>query len=126
MENRYQKWVTVSYLAVAVLVGYIAFTGALNLAAAWDLETRIRVTNLDLIIRGISVLVAGIIFVLLYRHEKANVFMNEVMMELSRVSWPTQKETSSATMVVVIMVMISGMVLGFLDYLWTELLRLVV
>ncbi|OFZ85855.1 MAG: preprotein translocase subunit SecE [Bdellovibrionales bacterium RIFOXYD1_FULL_55_31] len=52
--------------------------------------------------------------------------MNEVMMELSRVSWPTQKETSSATMVVVIMVMISGMVLGFLDYLWTELLRLVV
>ncbi|OFZ55570.1 MAG: preprotein translocase subunit SecE [Bdellovibrionales bacterium RIFOXYC1_FULL_54_43] len=52
--------------------------------------------------------------------------MNEVMMELSRVSWPTQKETSSATMVVVIMVMISGMVLGFLDYLWTVLLKWVV
>ncbi|OFZ19284.1 MAG: preprotein translocase subunit SecE [Bdellovibrionales bacterium GWB1_55_8] len=49
--------------------------------------------------------------------------MNEVMVELSRVSWPTQKETTSATMIVLVMVIISGVLLGFLDYLWTVLLK---
>jgi preprotein translocase subunit SecE len=49
--------------------------------------------------------------------------MNEVAMELSRVSWPTQKETTAATFMVIIMVVISGMVLGFFDYLWTVLLK---
>jgi preprotein translocase subunit SecE len=51
--------------------------------------------------------------------------MNEVMVELSRVTWPTQKETTTSTIVVIVMVVISGLILGFLDYLWTALLKLV-
>ncbi|OGD43298.1 preprotein translocase subunit SecE [Candidatus Azambacteria bacterium RIFOXYD1_FULL_42_11] len=64
-------------------------------------------------------------FLALLRNQKANKFMNEVMVELSRVTWPTQKETSSATFIVIIMVLISGLILGLLDYVWTKLLQLV-
>ena len=49
--------------------------------------------------------------------------MNEVMVELSRVAWPTQKDTSSATLVVMIMVIVSGMILGLLDYFWIQLIK---
>jgi len=121
METRYQKWVTVSYLAAAVLVGYVVFALSQRLAGVYDLETRVR--NVELILRGVSVLLAAIFFFVLLRHQKANTFMNEVMVELSRVSWPTQKETTSATMIVLVMVIISGVLLGFLDYLWTVLLK---
>ncbi len=121
MESEHQKWVNLSYLAVAILFGYIIFSTTGKIVGAYDLEARVR--NIDLILRGISVLSGGILFLVLYKHEQANQFMNEVMVELSRVTWPTQKDTRSATVVVIIMVLISGMILGLLDYCWVQLLK---
>ncbi len=121
MENQFQKWVNLSYLAAAVLLYYIVFELSAKLVGMYDFEARVR--NIDLIIRLASVAIGGILFFVLYKNEQVNQFMNEVMMELSRVTWPTQKETSSATFVVIVMVLISGFILGFLDYFWTLLLK---
>jgi preprotein translocase SecE subunit len=121
MESNYQKWVNLSYLAVAILLGYLVFSLAAKVVGIYDLETRVR--NVELIIRGLSMVAAGILFLVLYRNQQANQFMNEVMVELSRVTWPTQKETINGTIVVIIMVIFSGLVLGLLDYLWTTLLK---
>ena len=121
MESQNQKWVNLSFLAAAILVGYIVFTLSGKIVAAYDLETRIR--NVDLILRGAAVAVGAILFISLYRNERGNQFMNEVVVELSRVVWPTPKETSSATMIVIIMVVISGVVLGLLDYCCVELMK---
>jgi preprotein translocase subunit SecE len=123
METQYQKWVNLSYLAMAGLVGYIIFSAGLHTAAAYDLEARVR--NVDLMVRGASLLVGAILFFGLYRSTLANQFMNEVMNELAKVTWPTQKETTNATIVVIVMVLISGMILGLLDYIWTALLKMV-
>lgn len=124
MDTRFQKWVTVSYVAVGVLLGYIASAALNKIVGIYDLETRIR--NVYFYVQGASVALGFILFIVLLRHKQVNDYMNEVMVELSRVSWPTQKETSSATIIVIIMVLISGMILGFLDYLWTVLLKAVV
>jgi preprotein translocase subunit SecE len=121
MESQYQKWVNLSYLAIAALVAYIFFTFTLQLSATFDWETRVR--DIDTIVRVGSIGIGALVFFILFRNEKANVFMNEVAAELARVTWPTQKETSSATFIVIVMVMISGLVLGFLDYVWTKLLQ---
>ena len=121
MENQYQKWVNLSYLLLAGVVAYIVFALGIRLVGQFDLETRIH--NIELVVRGASVGLGGLVFLVLWRHQQANQFMNEVMVELSRVTWPTQKETSSATVVVIVMVLISGAVLGFLDYVWTSLLK---
>lgn len=121
MESQFRKWVNLSYLALAVLVGYVVFAGAFQLVGVYDLEARVR--NLDLVIRGLSALAGAVLFVALYRNRRANQFMDEVMLELSRVTWPTQKETSGATFIVVVMVLISGVILGLLDYLWTIVLK---
>lgn len=121
MENQYQKWVNLSYFALAVLVGYILFALTNKVVGAYDLETRVR--NLEVIVRVGSMAVAGITFLVLYRNAKANQFMNEVMMELSRVTWPSQKDTGSATAIVIIMVLVSGVVLGLLDYAWIRVIQ---
>jgi len=121
METEHQKWVNLSFLAVAILFGYIIFSTSGKIVGAYDLEARVR--NVDLILRGISAVAGGILFLVLYKNEQANQFMNEVIVELSRVTWPTQKDTRSATIVVIIMVLISGVVLGFLDYCWVQLLK---
>jgi preprotein translocase subunit SecE len=124
MEKQYQKWVNLSYVAAAILVGYIVYVATQKVTALYDVEVRIR--NIDLFIRLLSLVAGGIVFFVLSRHKEVNKFMNEVVVELSRVTWPTQKETSSATFIVIIMVLISGVVLGFLDYVWTKVLQLVV
>lgn len=124
MDKQHQKWVNLSYLAVAALLGYLVFAFAQKMAGVYDLEARIR--NIDLIVRLISLALGGLAFLILYRNERANEFMGEVVLELSRVTWPTQKETTSATFIVIIMVLISGMVLGFFDFVWTKLLQWVI
>ena len=121
--SQYQKWVNLSYLAVAGLVLYITFTAGQYAVGAYDLESRVR--NVELILRGGSIVLGGIVFFVLYRHEQANQFMNEVVTELSRVTWPSHKETSNSTIVVIVMVIVSGLVLGFFDYVWTNLLKMV-
>src|SRR4051812_2347992 len=110
MESQHQKWVNLSYLAAALLFGYVVFSMTGKIVGAYDLETRIK--SIDLILRGISIVAGGLLFLGLYKNKQANQLMNEVMLELARVTWPTQKETTSATFIVVIMVVISGLVLG--------------
>lgn len=121
MEGQHQKWVNLSYLALAAVVAYVVFAVSVQLVGAYDLEARVK--SIEWIIRGLSLVAAAAVFFGLSRHQQANQFMNEVVVELSRVTWPTQKETASATMIVIIMVVVSGMVLGLLDYLWTTLLK---
>jgi preprotein translocase subunit SecE len=121
MENRYQKWVSLSYLAAAGLLGYIVFSILGTIVASYDIEARIR--YIEVILRVVSVAVGAILFFVLYRNQRVNQFMNEVMGELARVTWPSTRDTSSATMIVIVMVVISGIVLGFLDYFWVQLLK---
>jgi len=118
MENR-QTYVNLSFLAVAALVAYVLFALAGKIAGTYDLEARIP--NIDLVLRGVSILVGAIVFFVLYRNDQSNQYMNEVVVELSRVTWPAGKETYRATIVVVIMVMIAGFCLGGLDWVWTQL-----
>ena len=121
MESQHQKWVNLCYLAAAAVVGYVVFTFSSGLVGAYDLESRVR--SIDLVVRLLSIVVGAILFFVLYKNDNSNQFMNEVVVELTRVTWPTQKETSSATMIVMIMVLISGMILGLLDYVWTRVIQ---
>jgi preprotein translocase SecE subunit len=124
MESQYQKWVNLSYLALAALVGYIVFALSFKAVGAWDLEARVH--NVELIVRGFSLLVGGLLFLILWKNQKSNQFMNEVVNELVRVTFPTPKETMNATVVVIVMVLVSGLILGLFDYICTVLLKWIV
>ncbi len=60
MESQHQKWVNLSYLALAILFGYIIFSMAGKIVGAYDLEARVR--NVELILRGVSVVCGGYSF----------------------------------------------------------------
>jgi len=113
MESQLQRWVNLAYLAFAALVAYLLLSGTSWMLAFYNLETR----NTQLWLRVGAVVVAAAVFAGLYFHERTNQFMNEVMVELSRVTWPTARDTSSATFVVIVMVLISGFVLGVFDWI---------
>ena len=121
METQQKRWVSLSYAAAAVLLGYLVFAGGMYVGGSYDVEARVK--NYELVVRGLSFLMGLVLYVSLSRHKQVNQFMGEVVSELSRVSWPTQRETGYSTLVVIVMVVISGLILGFFDYLWTVLLK---
>ena len=75
----------------------------------------------DLVINGFAILVAGTAAVVAYRNERVHASVVEVTRELEKVTWPTRKETSAATVVVIVTVLISAAILSSFDVLWSKL-----
>jgi len=121
MENSNQKWVSVTFLAFSVLIGYIIFAGLFKLAGVYDFEAKVK--NIDLVIRLVSIGIGALLFLILYKNDTANQFMHETVTELSRVTWPTNKETISSTWIVIIMVLVTGLILGLFDKFWTLVIQ---
>jgi len=63
--------------------------------------------------------------VAMYRNDRIYQLANEVSGELKKVTWPTAKEVRTATLVVIVMAIISAIILGLFDLVWTNLTELV-
>ena len=73
----------------------------------------------------VAAAVATLTGVIMYRSDKYYYLANEVASELKKVTWPTAKEVRTATFVVVIMAIISAIILGLFDFVWSNLTELV-
>jgi preprotein translocase subunit SecE len=71
---------------------------------------------------AVAATVAGIV---MYRSDKYYALANEVASELKKVTWPTAKEVRTATMVVIVMAILSAIILGLFDFVWSNLTELV-
>lgn len=63
--------------------------------------------------------------VVLYRSDRVYALANEVASELKKVTWPTAKEVRTATIVVIVMAIVSAVILGIFDFVWSNLTELV-
>jgi preprotein translocase subunit SecE len=66
-----------------------------------------------------SALIALGIALALYRNERANTLVTEVVTELAKVSWPSRKETYASTIVVIVTSLIAAAVIGAFDFVWS-------
>lgn len=123
MENQRQKWVNLILLAAGLLVAAIAFVGLAKISAVYNWESSVK--SIDLIIRFGSIALGAALGFGLYFNDQSNAFLNEVVLEMSRVTWPTSKETTNATIWVVLFVLIAGAILGAFDSLWAWIMRMI-
>jgi len=72
-----------------------------------------------------SALVGAVAAWRLYRHEKINRLTNEVVGELSKVTWPARREISYSTVVVIITSIVASMILGTFDTIWSTITDLI-
>ncbi len=71
---------------------------------------------LEMLIGGSSALALG---GYLWRHPKVNSLVVEIVVELSKVTWPTRKELSASTVVVIVLSIIAAIILGLFDFFWS-------
>lgn len=116
-----QKWVNLGllfgsaalFLFVSKLAGVLWDMARLPILAEWPVE--------PVYLIGFAASVAA--GVLTRKHAVANTFFNEVVLELSRVTWPTRKETVASAGVVVLLVAIAAALLFLIDSLWGVTIR---
>ena len=118
-ENAPNKPVHLMYLCGAVLLFYLlqwTIDWVWGYVATPPSEFKIS------LIAGAVAVITGIVF---YRHDRVYTLANEVAGELKKVTWPTPKEVRTATVVVMVMSIISALILGLFDFVWSNLTELV-
>lgn len=79
----------------------------------------------ELYVTAISAFAALALSITMYRNERTFTLANEVAAELKKVAWPSAKDVKSATIVVIIMTIISATILGLYDMLWSRVTQLI-
>jgi preprotein translocase subunit SecE len=115
MENNNGKIVTVSFMIAGALVGIVIMSlmGPLSAATSGSLA---RTLSSDYVRHGVPVAIAILLFLSLQFNRTVAEWADEVVAEIKKVVWPSRKDTSNMTIVVCIMLLISGLVLGVLDF----------
>jgi preprotein translocase subunit SecE len=118
-DNAPNKPVHLIYLCGAVLAFYL-----LQWSIDWiwgyfgSPPSEFKIT----LIAGVAAITLGTI---LYRSDRVYGLANEVTQELAKVTWPNAKEVRSATIVVIVMAILSAVILGLFDFVWSNLTELV-
>ena len=118
-ENAPNKPVHLIYLCGAVLLFYLL---QWSIDWIWGYFATVPSESKISLIAAVGAVVAG---VWLYRNDRVYHLANEVASELKKVTWPTAKEVRTATTVVFVMAIVSAIILGVFDLVWTNLTELV-
>lgn len=117
-----QKIVTVSFVAAGILTWLVAQVFVEIAAASFGIVS--RYADQTWVRHGIPLLAGSVVFAIFQFSRAYQVWGDEVVSELKKVVFPTQKETVGATVVVVIMLMIASFVLAAFDFLSSQFMQL--
>jgi preprotein translocase subunit SecE len=112
------RYVHVGFFVAGFLLAYVV---AKVIGGLWSL---VWATN-ELAVAAIAVGVAAVATIYAWRHPRLNMLSKEIATELSKVTWPTRKETSAFTVTVVVFTIIAALILGLFDMFWAALTGLV-
>lgn len=115
-----KKWVNLSFLFCGVVVWVflreifeIVFNAIGFVQPGWLLAPS-----------DIAGIAAGLaVFVVLVKWPQANSYIDNVLVELSKVTWPDRKETVISTGVVAVLVGIATLCILFFDTIWAWIAR---
>lgn len=114
-ENAPNKPVHLVFLCGGLLLFYLTKWSA---DWIWGYFTR---SPSELYVTAFAAVVALIAGVVTYKNERTYGLVNDVTNELKKVTWPTGKEVKAATIVVIVMTIISAAILGLFDFVWSNL-----
>lgn len=116
-------------IGLAKYVHFVYFVGTVVIGWLFVKVTETVWTSLNLAITAvpppsnfievtIGAAAAVVLGVYLWRHPKVNGLVMEIVVELSKVSWPNRKELSASTVVVIVLSIIAAIILGLFDFFW--------
>jgi preprotein translocase SecE subunit len=119
----HQRWVVLSFIVAAVLVGMVMQSAAVSGFAQFAVpDTRVGPVTLSTLL---AVLSGAVALTALLRNKKWVQFSDEVVSELAQTTWPTREETVRASTTVVVTTALVASLLALYDFVWKNLADLV-
>ncbi len=115
----YQRYVYAAYMAGAMLVGFLAAKighAAWYRLGQWKPELG---EPKDELVYPVAGLVGIVVAVYYWRKPEARQYANEVAEELSKVTWPSRKEVTNSTTVVVLTTVFATVFFALMDRFWS-------
>lgn len=119
MENK--KIITLSFMVVSIVVGYVSRILLDTLGATVSAVGRF--SHETWFTHGFPVLLGAGLFFYLQFNQSILVWADDVVSEIKKVVWPSRKDTVAMTIVVCVMVIISGVILGLFDTISIVLMK---
>ena len=113
MEKAVNKIMMVSFISGAALSYYIIAVLMGVLSNSWGAFA--RVTETQMVRHGVPIAVGFACFCYLTFTPKVRTWAHEVILEVSKVVWPSKKDTYAMTVVVTFLMILSGIILGIFD-----------
>ena len=124
MEKTVNKIMMVSFVCCAFMLGYTVQVLNTLLSSSWG--TYARLTDSEFITYGAPVIVGVVFFFYLSLSKKVRTWAQEVIVEVSKVVWPSQKDTTAMTIFVCIFMLLSGVLLGLFDFFSSKVIRFII
>lgn len=124
MEKTVNKIMMMSFVCGAFLVGYTVKVMNTLLSSAWG--SYARVTSSDLINHGAPVIAGVLCFFYLFFSKKVRTWAQEVIVEISKVVWPSKKDTTAMTIFVCFFMILSGILLGIFDFFSGQFVQFII
>ena len=116
----FKKWVNLSFLFCGVVTWIFLreiFEVVFNSIGFIQPQWLLAPSDLAGIAAG------AVVFVALVKWPRANIYFDNVLAELSKVTWPDRKETVVSTGVVAVLVAIATLCILFFDTVWAWIAR---
>jgi preprotein translocase subunit SecE len=121
MESTNSKVITVSYMIAGALMG-IVINVLLETLSAMATGPAARILGNEYIRHGTPVIVGLATFAILQFNGRINLWAEDVVTELRRVVFPSRTDVTRMTLVVCVMLIISGLAIGLLDVVSAHLI----
>ena len=119
-----KKLTTLSFLCAGVLSYMAVNTVFKSLAGAFGIVQRWY--SIELLNHGVPVVAAVAVFSILQFSPRILIWAEEVLLEASKVVWPSKNDTMAMTVVVCVFVGIASALLVVIDYLSREFVRMII
>ena len=106
------------------MVGYIAQVLNTLLSSSWGVYARL--TGSDFITYGAPIIFGLVFFIYVSFSKKTKTWTREVIVEVSKVVWPSRRDTTSMTIVVCFLMILSGILLGIFDFFSGQVIQLII
>lgn len=124
MDKTNSKILTLSFATAAALGAFVLHLLIKILAGAFGVVA--RVTDTDVVRHGAPLVFGALIFLALQLNPRVLVWGDEVVSEIRKVVWPSGKDTTAMTIVVVVFVLIASVIITTFDLLAGQGVNLVV
>lgn len=122
MEKSINKIMMVSFVCAGFLLAYTVQVFNTILSSSWGTYARL-INNNNFVSHGAPVAIGVLFFFYLSFSKNVRTWAKEVIVEVSKVVWPTKKDTTAMTIFVCFFMIISGILLGLFDFFSSQVIQ---